>query len=215
MVKKMLVCLFVLTIACTTMVFAAQKPVAVHANHIIQRKAVQDDSPASTVVLCSNVGPATNQYGANGYLVTGPASALGTSQFIAAPCTPKVSKILATVKGAWAYDGSGANQMQVCLYSDNGSNAPGTQIGKCVTKKNLPTFGTANTLVTATFTKQNLALTAGTQYWIVAQTPLTGTGDDFYGVWVGESVSLGYNVGQNGWNSFQPDLEGVMMVRGQ
>lgn len=212
MVKKTLVCLFVLTFVCTTMAFA-EKPLVAHATNIIHKNAVQDNS--RDPVLCSNVGPSANQYGVNGYFVAGPSSGLGTSQFIGAPCTPKVSKNLTTVKGAWQWYGSGANEIQVCLYSDSGSNSPGTQIGKCVTKKNLPAFGTTNTLVTANFTAQNLALTAGTQYWIVGQTPLTGVGSDAEDVWVGESVWLGYNVGQNGWNSFQPDLEGVMKVSGQ
>jgi len=28
-----------------------------------------------------------------------------------------------------------------------------------------------------------VAVTAGSQYWVVADTPLTGTGSDFLGVW--------------------------------
>jgi hypothetical protein len=211
--KRMLLCIFVLTLACSTTLFAADRLLSVHADHLI---AGHGALPPAIGVVCSNVGPATNQYGANGYLVLGPSNTLtGSSQFIAAPCTPKTNKILTTVKGAWQYYGTGANEMQVCLYSDSGSNSPGTLMGKCVTKKNLPTFGTANTLVTATFTKQNLALTAGTQYWIVGQLPASGTGSDAQDVWAGESVFASFNSGGSGWTSFQPDLEPVMAVSGK
>jgi hypothetical protein len=209
--NRMLLCIFVLTLACSTMLLAADKPLSVHASHIIAGHGVL---PPASGILCSNVGPSTNQYGANGYLVLGPANALtGASQFLAEPCTPKASKALTTVKGAWSYFGTGANVIQICLYNDSGSNAPGKRLGKCVTKKNLPAFGTTNTLVTADFTAQNLHLAKGKKYWIVAQTP--GTSSDAQDVWAGESVYESFNPGGAGWSTFQPDLNGVMAVSGQ
>jgi len=199
-----------LTLA-TTML-AADKPLVAHASRIIQGHSALPDAGS---VLCSNVGASTNMYQENGYFVAGPDSALGESQFMAFPCTPKTTKTLTTVKGAWQWYGDGANEIQICLYSDNGSNAPGTQIGKCVTKKNLPDFGTTNTLVTANFTMQALSLTGGTQYWIVGQTPSSGTGDDAMDVWCGGADYTGYNVAGNGWGSFQADLTPVAAVSGQ
>jgi len=206
--------LFVLTFACTTALFAAQRPLTAHATNVIVGH--QQAEPDTGVTLCNTIGPSTNEYILDGYLLLGPASAYGESQFIGAPCTPKSTVTLTTVKAGWQYYGSGANQVQICLYNDNGSNAPGTQIGNCVTKRNLPTFGTTNTLVTANFTSQNLSLTGGTQYWIVAQTPSTGKGDDFEGVWNGTvSPYTGSNVAGTGWYSFEADLTPSMRVSGK
>lgn len=213
MVRKTLVCLFVLIVACTTMVFAADKPLVAHADYVVVGKAAPDTSHDPT--LCSNVGPPTNEFGATGYFVGGPNSEIGNSQFMAMPCTPKANHTLTTVKGAWQWYGAGHNTIQICLYSDSGSNYPATQIGKCVTKNNLPIFLTTNTLVTANFTSQNLALTGGTQYWIVAQTPSKGPQADALDVWVSDGVWMGDNVGGTGWDSFQPNLAGVMAVSGK
>jgi len=210
--KKLFVCMFVLTLATTLL--AADKPLVAHTDRIIVGH--QKAEPDIGVTLCNNLGPASNEYNVtNGFFVAGPASALGTSQFIGAPCTPAATHTLTTVKAGWQWYGDGANEIQICLYSDNGSNAPGTQIGKCVTKKNLPTFGTTNTLVTANFTKQGLSLTGGTQYWIVALTPSSGTGDDALDVWDGRAGYYGYNVGGGGWGSAEFDATPAVKVSGQ
>jgi len=212
--KKLFVCMFTLTLACSTMLFAAEAPRVAHATNVIVGH--QRTEPDTSVTLCNTLGPKTNEYILSGYYVAGPASSLGTSQFIASPCTPKATHTLTTVKAGWQWAGSGANEIQVCLYSDSGSNTPGTQIGNCVTKTNLPNFGTTNTLVTANFKSQNLSLTGGTQYWIVAQTPGSGTGDDALDVWCGTVAPYtGSNVGSSGWYSFEADYTPSMRVSGQ
>jgi len=207
--------MFVPVLACCTALLAADKPFVAHADHVIAgEKMVPDKS--HDPVLCSNVGPANNQFGSSGNFVAGPNNTvLGISQFMAVPCTPQTNRTLTTVKGAWQWYGYGANKIQICLYADSGSNSPGTQIGNCVTLTNLPTFLTSNTLVTANFTSQKLALTAGTQYWIIAQTPSRGTGSDSVDVWVGESGWMASDVAGEGWSSSQPNLQGVMSVSGK
>jgi len=50
-----------------------------------------------------------------------------------------------------------------------------------VTVKNLPTWYTCCKLATANI--PSTAVTAGTQYWVVADTPATGTGSDLNGAW--------------------------------
>ena len=212
--KKLFVCMFVLTLACSTTLLAAEAPKVAHADHIIQGKAQPNTS--HDPVLCNTIGPSTNEFQLNGYFVAGPDnSLLGESQFMAVACTPSKNVTLTTVKAGWQWYGYGANLIQICLYSDNGSNAPGTQIGNCVTKRNLPDFGTANTLVTVNFSSQSLALTAGTQYWIVGQTPSSGTGDDAVDVWNGGGEYTGYNVAGSGWGSFQADLTPAATISGK
>lgn len=212
--KKLFVCIFVLTLACSTTLLAADRPLVAHADHVIVGKAAPDTSNDPT--LCNSIGPASDEFGDSGFYVAGPTNPVFShSQFIAVPCTPKANHNLTTVKGAWQWAGLGHNTIQICLYSDNGSNAPGTQIGNCVNKNNLPAYLTTNTLVTANFTSQNLALTGGTQYWIVAQTPSTGAKADATDVWVGGNPWTSSDVAGNGWGSFQADYVGAMKVSGQ
>jgi hypothetical protein len=54
------------------------------------------------------------------------------------------------------------------------------------------TLATVNVLPTA--------VTSGTQYWVVASTPTTGTGDDFLGVWnyVPPAKPTGEGISQSG-----------------
>jgi hypothetical protein len=75
---------------------------------------------------------------------------------------------------------SGDNQVNLNIYGDSGG-VPGTLLAGPVTVTNLPEHATCCTLAVATFTP--IAVTGGTRYWIVANTPLTGTGSDFQGGW--------------------------------
>ncbi|MGA3093481.1 MAG: hypothetical protein ABSD75_33245 [Terriglobales bacterium] len=80
----------------------------------------------------------------------------------------------------------------------NSDGAPGTLLVGPVTVKNLATNGTCCTLAVANFTP--VAVTGGTQYWVVADTPLTGTGSDSEVLWyfVPKSFSNAVNDG-SGW----------------
>lgn len=214
--KKTLLCFLVFTLASATALFGADRLAIAHATHIIQGRAAQTKVPATQHKIFSNVGPSTNEYQANGYFVAGPTNpVLGQSQFIALPFSLGATAYkLTLVKVPMQWYGQGHNIAQLCLYSDN-SGVPGTQIGKCVTRLNLPAFGTTNTLTTYNFTAQALALSANTAYWIVGQTPSKGTNADATMVWCGESNSLGYNVNNGGWNVFLPDLESVAAIYGE
>jgi len=213
MVRKTLLCVFVLTLA--TSVFAAHVPAVAHASRIIKGHQHQAD-PDSTHLLFSNVGPSGNEYQANGYFVAGPTNpVLGESQFMAVPFTLGATGYnLDKVKVPMQWYGEGHNTAQLCLYSDSGSNYPGSQIGNCVSHSNLPDFGTTNTLTSYNFSSQSLALSPNTQYWIVGQTPSTGSKADATMVWCSESIFEGYNVANAGWGSFQPNLESVAAIYG-
>ena len=160
------------------------------------------EEPAALQKIFSNLGPATSAYSNGGWNLDGPTSLAGSSQFMAMPFKPKANAHVSQIRAAVQYSGSGANQVNLSLYSDV-SGAPGVLLAGPVTVKNLPTFFTCCELATANI--PSTAVTAGTQYWVVADTPSTGTGSDFYGVWafVSPSKSLvGADLGGGGWFSF-------------
>jgi len=215
MVKKTLLCCLVLTLACTTSLFAASRPAVAHASRIIRGTGTHLRVPATQHKIFSNVGPEANEYQANGYFVAGPTNpVLGVSQFMSVPFSSSVARMLTLVEVPMQWYGQGHNVAQLCLYSDN-SGVPGTQIGNCVTHRNLVAFGTTDTLTTYNFTSQALALGAGTPYWIVGQTPSTGAEADATMVWCSESSIEAGNVANGGWFTFAPDLESVVAIFGQ
>lgn len=151
--------------------------------------------------IYTNLGPKTDAYlGSDGWDITGFNSFGGSSSAfeIALPFTPKSSSHLSQVRAALQYDGSGSNQVNFSIYSDAGGT-PGTLLAGPVTVTNLPNFPSCCTLAVANFTP--LALTGGTQYWIVANTPASGPGSDFVGVWNWNHKTLPFagSNGVNGW----------------
>jgi hypothetical protein len=84
------------------------------------------------------------------------------------------------VRVALQYGGSGANQINLNLYEDSGG-VPGTLLAGPVTVADLPDYGTCCTLAIANFS--SVAVSGGAQYWVVADTPLTGTGSDSFALW--------------------------------
>jgi hypothetical protein len=132
---------------------------------------------AALRVIYSNLGSKTDLYGSNGWWLAGPAS--GTQEFISLPFTPKSDAHVTQVLAAIQYF-QGDNQINLSIYSDvNG--IPGTLLAGPVTVTNLPNGGTCCTLAVANISP--LAIVAGTRYWLVANTPSTGTGSNFEGVW--------------------------------
>jgi len=132
--------------------------------------------------LFSNAGTKTNAWNDTvGWNVTGPNSSGGKTQWVALPFKVKANSTAYQLQAAIVYAGSGANQINLSLYSDN-SGAPGTLLGGPVTVTGLAGTGTCCTFATANLTT-TVSLTAATQYWIVAETPTSGMGSDFSGIW--------------------------------
>ena len=134
--------------------------------------------PAGLKIIYSNFGTATDLYATIGWALSGPNS--GHTEFIGMPFTPQSDSHVSEVRVAVHYLGSGANQVNLNLYSD-ASGAPGTLLAGPVTVTGLPEYGTCCAVAVADFPP--VAVIAGTQYWVVADTPLTGTGSDFSGAW--------------------------------
>src|SRR5580658_9130973 len=136
---------------------------------------------ATLTKIYSNLGPPKNAYnGADGYLVGGPNSEFG-QQFAGLPFTPATNSTVTVIHVPLTYYGSGANQVNLSLYTDVGG-VPGMIIAGPHTFKNLPAFGTCCTLVTWHL-RTGVSVTAATQYRLVADTPATGTGSDTAAIW--------------------------------
>jgi hypothetical protein len=197
--------MFVLGAALCSASLYAQGPKTTHwtgpAHQSVEPAEVQ---PATLQKLFSNLGSSTDAYYADsGWTLSGPESTDGFTQFVALPFTVASNAHVKKMVAAATYNASGANQVNLSLY-DDANGAPGTLIAGPVTVTNLESFGGCCKLAIATFSTA-VAITGGAQYWVVADTPNTGTGSDFSGVW--NFVALpndffGINLGA-GWNSYQ------------
>lgn len=197
--KTTTICFIALTLCAASL--HAQKSTAAPWTHFTEANA---QSPDALVKIFSNLGPSTMAYIANGYYVAGPLSALGSSQFIALPFKPAMASHAMQLRAAVAWNSLGANQVNLSLYND-ASGVPGTKIAGPVTVKSLPTFGTCCKVAAGTIT--STALTAATQYWIVADTPATGTGSDSEDVWNAvNQLNIAGNVAAGGWFAFAANL---------
>jgi hypothetical protein len=193
--------LFVFAIALCSASLRAQEPKITRWSGTSSSAVVPaQEPPASLQKIFSDLGSPTDAYASGGYTLSGPTSADGITQFIGLPFTPTADAHVYLVGAAVQYAGSGANQVNLSLYSD-ANGIPGTLLARPVTVTNLPTFGTCCTLAEAAFTA-GVAVTAGTQYWVVANTPTSGTGSDFEGVWafVPKSYLVAGDEG-SGWTS--------------
>lgn len=132
--------------------------------------------------IYSNLGKSKTElyYDSVGWSISGPNSEDSVTSFIGIPFTPKSDSHVSQVRVAVQYGGRGANQVDLSIYGDAGG-VPGVLLAGPVTVTNLPDFGTCCTLAVANFSA--VAVTGGARYWIVANTPLTGTGSDFVGAW--------------------------------
>jgi hypothetical protein len=89
------------------------------------------------------------------------------------------------------------------LYGDAGG-APGALLAGPVTVKNIPSIFDC---CTGTYGRRfpAAAVASGTQYWIVASTPTTGTGAGFEEGWeyvVPPKISISYSQSGNAWTSY-------------
>jgi hypothetical protein len=135
-------------------------------------------------VIFNDLGPRAvyPPYAAGGGLyVAGDQAAIGIELWQAVPFTPKVATHAITLAAAIGYQ-SGAKKVNLGIYSDNeglvGTLLPGGQ----GSTTDIPTLGVCCDLARVTLTGQGVALTAGTQYWLVAS-PDDVAAPTFQGLW--------------------------------
>jgi hypothetical protein len=145
--------------------------------------------PARLIKIFSNLGP--NRFelytDTDGWDVTGPNAVIigdvaqtSSQQFTGLPFTPNSNAQVTQVRAAVQYV-SGDKLFYLSIHGDSGG-APGTLLAGPVAVTHLPNFGTCCTLAAANFDPP-LAVTGGTQYWVVASTPASGKGSNFAGLW--------------------------------
>jgi len=165
----------------------------------------RDSAPPAVAPFYSNLGSTActgcNYDTSNGLLVIGPANcfASGATQWAAVPFiagkSGQVRKVQVAVTLDSALCSNGANKFQVAIYSD-ACAGPAALLGGPVT---VTAPAAPCGLATANFGTTGPALTAGTEYWVVAETAANQT--KFTGVWwqsYHELTSFNLNDG-NGW----------------
>lgn len=158
------------------------------------------EAPAGLKKIFSNLSSSKFDvyYDRSGWGIAGPGS--GDTEFVSIPFTPKSDSHVSQVRAAVEYSGRGANQVNLSIYSGS-SGTPGFLLAGPVTVTNLPDEATCCALAVANFSP--LEVTGGTQYWLVADTPLSGQGSDFIGAWefVSKYVPMALSIG-SGWDPF-------------
>jgi len=178
--------------------------------HVKEKSAIHvapQEAPAGLKTIYTNLGPKGDLYlDSDGWELTGFNSFGGESNAfeVAMPFTPKSNAHVSQVRAAVQYLGYGANQINLSLYSD-AAGVPGTLLAGPVTVTNLADSGTCCTLADASFAP--VAVTAGTRYWVVANTPASGPGSDFVGVWdwVSKIILFSGSNGVDGWQGINVD----------
>jgi hypothetical protein len=188
------------------MALFAQNPRIVHTKEKSAIHVPPQASPEGSKIIYSNLKSKTDLYNDNyGW-------AISLEESVAIPFTPKSDSHVSEVGVPVKYLG-GTNQVNVSIYSGPG-NVPETLLAGPVTVTNLPDAGTCCTLSVASFS--SIAISAGTQYWVVVGTPSSGTGSDFEGVWdsVAKIIPVAFNFQDNGWTGISADDLPACEVRG-
>jgi hypothetical protein len=163
-------------------------------------------APAGLTIIYTNLGKKGDLYNCCGFILSGPNSPSGSAfVFTAMPFTPKSNSHVSDVRAAVQYF-SGTNQIDLSIYNDSGG-VPSTLLAGPVTVTNLPDDGTCCLLAVASFSP--IAVSGGTQYWVVANTPLSGVGSDFYGTWqtAGKFIRFAANTATgSGWYAGSADV---------
>ncbi len=203
--KKTTMLVFALAL-CSASTFAQQLK-TIEPNGKIFPSEGADPEPAVTLTkIFSNLGTGTNVYTSSGWSLSGPLSSAGFTQYVAMPFKSKANAHIEQVRAAVQYS-TGTNQLNLSIYTDS-SGTPGTRLAGPFTVKNLPLYFTCCRVGIANVSP-SVAITAGTQYWLVADTPASGTGSDFAGAWVfipPTKMLVGINTGAS-WFSFPADVQ--------
>jgi len=135
-----------------------------------------------------------------GATISGPQSFLGSENWAAVPFTPTANYTVKELRASVGWGQNGTNGVTLGLYSD-ASGLPGTVLfARNVT--NLGTFGLCCTLAEAK-DSTGVAITSGTQYWVVASTSSSTT--TTFDAWAFNSTEQTYstyaffNTSNNAW----------------
>ena len=175
--KKMLLTLTLLALASVTALAAnkdgivttkdGRMKIATKPTKSVTRTQPNDEGLVS---ISGNIGkayPKGSYWCCEGFTITGPTAISGFPEFwSAAAFTPTANHTVIKIEVAVGYV-EGTNGLVLALYND-ASGVPGTLI-KAFSVSSLPNFGSCCT-VEAVTDKAGIAVTGGTQYWVVLKT---------------------------------------------
>ena len=166
----------------TLLAQTGQVPRFAHGNEKSKLHVAPQAVPAGLQKISSNLGPNQYELYTDNYTwyVEGPLGVDGGQQFTSVPFTPTSNAQVSEVRAAVQYI-TGDRLFDLSIYADSGGS-PGTLLAGPVTVTHFPDFLTCCTLASANFDPP-LAVTGGTQYWVVASTPTSGKGANFVGGW--------------------------------
>jgi hypothetical protein len=129
------------------------------------RTAANVRTPGLTTIF-TDLGGSTNAYDStDGWLILGPSSAFGESQWIGFPFTPSSAATATQIKAGVAYFESGFNGIQVSIRADN-SGVPGTVLRQKAVL-GMANYGDPCCDALKTIPIKGTKLAANTQYWVV------------------------------------------------
>ncbi len=181
-----------------------QQPQMLHHQGTLVMQVPTQEAAEGTAVIYSSLGTDPNylyNY-IDTWLVSGPNSVVGMSDFIALPFTPKSDSHITQVRAAVLYAGLGADRVNLSIHA-NSNGHPGKLLAGPVTVTKLPKVLTCCGLAVANFS--SVAVKGGIKYWVVADTPKAGQGSDFLGEWAGAVspvLTLAGNAAGTGWVAF-------------
>lgn len=197
--KRAVSCLFFLTLASGVLLAQDSELKTAHTTRFGPITPAPKTGPKLTTIF-SNLGPtSTNTYNATtGYYILGPNNSVGLSeQSIGVPFIPAANSHVQQIQAAVGWI-SGTSLVNIGLYSDNAGTV-GTLLASGHAST-MPVFGTCCQLVTVNL--KSTAVTAGTQYWIVA-TSDDSNAPDFTGAFAASNLAIiAGDVGLTGWFSF-------------
>jgi hypothetical protein len=163
--------MFVFAITLCSVSLQAQKPKPIEYGGDLRFEAPTQEEPAALTKIFSNLGGPASAYSSSAFDLYGPTYDGGTYgfEYVAMAFKPQANAHVSEVRAAIQYNGSGANRVNLSLYSDVNGVPGGVPLAGPVTVTNLPTFPTCCTLAIAKFSA--VAVTAGAQYWVVGDTP--------------------------------------------
>ncbi len=163
------------------------------------------------VILYTTLGPGpTGRYSNSGPTVAGDNVPSQPADSVALPFTLRANAHAKTLAATIGYV-FGTKKVNLGIYSDNEGNVGTPLAGGQGSTTDIPNYGTCCDLTEVSLPGPGVALTKGTQYWLVAM-PDDENAGDFLGIWQTSNLSsTSYREPEEfiAWTSFDCDLLGA------
>jgi hypothetical protein len=147
------------------------------------------NASANDITIFTNLGPTSlDRYDFSGGIPVSGQNALEGESWVALPFTPRANVHAKTLAAAVAYE-SGIREVNLGIYGDNGGTVGMSLPGGQANTVDIPDFGGCCDLTQVTLPGEGVALTKGTQYWLVASPDNVGA-SDFEGLWQSSNLAI-------------------------